>query len=162
MSDDRLFVSNNAIGRKWYFLNLLILAAITYGTYFLFNNLIIPNITSEDYQIITPWIMYFFMAVYAVTLLSLIDRRLFDIFETRDAKGYRRISVIITLTVIFQLFTLYCNWKNPVLPVSNETLFVIAGFLDTILGFIVFLIIFIKGKISNLTYEQYKKKTKYK
>ena len=24
MSDDRLFASNNAIGRKWYFINLII------------------------------------------------------------------------------------------------------------------------------------------
>ena len=28
MSDDRLFASNNAIGRKWYFLNLIILATL--------------------------------------------------------------------------------------------------------------------------------------
>ena len=47
MSDDRLFASNNAIGRKWYFLNIVILSVITLITKYIFEDHIIPNVTAN-------------------------------------------------------------------------------------------------------------------
>ena len=61
MSDDRLFATNTPIGRKWYYLNLLILSGITTVTYFFFTKKVIPGIEGADHITIANWILYFFL-----------------------------------------------------------------------------------------------------
>ncbi len=103
MSDDRLFASNNPIGRKWYFINLGILIFITLGTYFLFTKQIIPNVSSKDYNSIANWIMNFFMFIYAITFFSLIERRLYDVSGSREKGLYKTLAPILTLIVLLDV-----------------------------------------------------------
>ena len=93
MSDDRLFASNNAIGRKWYFINLFILAVVSFFTNLVFTDYIIPNVTTDVYNIIAKGILYFLFLIYLITFFALIDRRLYDVFGTREVKGYKNIDV---------------------------------------------------------------------
>ncbi len=161
MSDDRLFASNNAIGRKWYFLNIIILAVITYITKVVFATHIIPNVTTDVYYMIANGILYFLYGIYLVTFFALIDRRLYDISGRRDANSYKNISAILKLAVFVQILYLYCLWKHPQLPISYEQLYFISIILNFIFISIVFVIGLFKGKISNLSYEEYKRKIKY-
>ena len=161
MSDDRLFASNNAICRKWYFANILILAAIAYGTFLTFEHYIIPNVTTDVYVIIADGIMYFLFTIYLITFFALIDRRLFDVFGARDQKGYSNTTAFLKLAIFIQLFVIVgpiFNWEP---PVSYDFLQNIAWLFDAAFVLIVVFIGFIKGKISSLTYEEYKKKLKY-
>ena len=92
MSDDRLFASNNAIGRKWYFLNIIILTIITLVTKYIFEDHIFPNVTTEVYEIIAKGILYFAYIIYAVTFFALIERRLYDAVGSREKQGYKNTS----------------------------------------------------------------------
>lgn len=161
MSDDRLFASNNAIGRKWYFLNIIILAVIAYVTNYAFKNQIIPNVTTDVYYLIANGIQYFLYGIYLITFFALIDRRLFDISGRRDSNIYKNISTILKLAVFVQILYLYCLWKQPQLPISYEQLYFVSIILNFIFISIVFVIGLFKGKISNLSYEEYKRKIKY-
>lgn len=161
MSDDRLFASNNAIGRKWYFLNIIILAVITYITKVVFSVHIIPNVTTDTYYLIANGILYFLYLIYLITFFALIDRRLYDISGRRDSNLYKNISVILKLAVFIQFLYLYCLWKQPQLPISYEQLYFISIILNMIFITIVFIIGLLKGKISNLSYDEYKRKIKY-
>ncbi len=161
MSDDRLFASNNAIGRRWYFLNLIILSLIAAGTHLLFKDHIIPNVTSDVYEIIAKGFLYLAYIIYLVTFFALIERRLYDVTGTRDSKTYRNISSILTFAIFSIGLEIFCRLKNPNIPIPAE---VITG-CATIMGpvFILFVIglIFPKGTISNLSYEEYRRKIKY-
>ena len=163
MSDDRLFASNNAIGRKWYFLNIIILAVITVITRYVFNDFLIPNARTEAYVLIAQGLMYFAYAIYLITFFALIDRRLFDIFGARDTKGYANVSAWLKFAVCLQALILIAQFFQ-ISPagVSIEFLQSIAWILNGLFLFITFCIGFVKGKISCLTFEQYKKQLKYK
>ena len=161
MSDDRLFASNNAIGRKWYFINLFILAVVSFFTNLVFTDYIIPNVITEVYSLIAKGILYFLFLIYLITFFALIDRRLYDVFGTREVKGYKNVSGFLSFVVIFQLIVIICKWKAVAVPISIEILEVCAAVLDLLFMFIIFVLGFFKGKISNLTYEQYRKKIKY-
>lgn len=162
MSDDRLFASNNAIGRKWYYINILILAILTAVTELTFREYIIPNIKSDVYELIAKGMMYFAYVIYLITFFALIDRRLYDICGERDTKGYTKVSSILKFTVCFQLLILVCRFLSIDLPVSLDMLQGIAWIFNGIFLAIVFILGFFKGKISSMTYEQYKNKIKYK
>lgn len=161
MSDDRLFASNNAIGRKWYYINLVILTVIASCTQFVFLDYIIPNVTSDVYEIIAKGIMWFAYIIYLITFFALIDRRLYDICGTRECKGYRNTSAILGLAVFMQILSIYCAWQKPQISIPYEFIDFAAMILDILFFAIVFIIGLIKGKISNLSYEEYRKKIKY-
>ncbi len=161
MSDDRLFASNNPIGRKWYFINIIILSVITILTNAVFLNYVIPNALTDAYVIIAKGIMYFADLIYLITFFALIDRRLYDACGSREVHSYRNISGILKFIVFVQIFALYCQWKNPKLPISNSDISNIAWILDIFFIIIVILLVFFKGKISNLSYDDYRKKSKY-
>lgn len=161
MSDDRLFASNNAIGRKWYIINIVILAIITLATKYAFTEYIIPNVKTEVYEIIANGMMYFAYIIYVITFFSLIDRRLYDACGARDNKGYRNTSGILKFAVFFQILILTGQACNVTLPVSYSALQSIAWLFNGIFLVITFILAFISGKISNMTYEEYKNKIKY-
>ncbi len=161
MSDDRLFASNNAIGRKWYVINIIILAMITIATKYAFTEYIIPNVKTEVYEIIANGMMYFAYIVYVITFFSLIDRRLYDICGARDNKGYRNTAGILQFAVLFQILILTGQACNVTLQVSYSALQSIAWLFNGIFLVITFILAFINGKISNMTYEEYKNKIKY-
>ena len=122
MSDDRLFASNNAIGRKWYFINILILIIITYITKQVFTQHIIPNVVSDVYEIIAKGILYFAYIIYLITFFALIDRRLYDICGTREKKGYKNTSAILKFAIFCQVLSFYCNWEKPSIPIPFSTI----------------------------------------
>ncbi|MCD7780694.1 MAG: hypothetical protein LUH05_08510 [Candidatus Gastranaerophilales bacterium] len=161
MSDDRLFASNNAIGRKWYYINLVILAVIAFLTHYIFTYYVIPNVLTETYVIISKITLYTAFVLYTITFLSLVERRLFDVCGRRDTSRYKTISTIIWFAVIIQLFSLFCDWKNPALPISNELISLAAIFMDLVFLCIVFFVGLFKGQISNLSYDEYRRKIKY-
>ena len=161
MCVDRLFASNNAIGRKWYFFNLIILSLIVGGTYYLFENHIIPHVTTEVYEIIAKGFLYFAYLIYTVTFFALIERRLYDVTGTRDSNGYRNTSSILTLAIFIVGFYFYYNWKQPSIPISEGIITLAATILGVIFLIIMIVLMFLKGSISNLTYEQYRRKIKY-
>ncbi len=152
MSDDRLFASNNPIGRKWYFINLVILFVIITATYFLFSSTIIPNVATEDYVTIATWTMYFLMFIYFITFCALIERRLYDISGSRDKGIYKILAPILTLIGLFIIVVIVFNiW--PSIPLSGREMSLplekfnpIAEFLSTIFGIIVIAIGLKKGK----------------
>ncbi len=162
MSDDRLFASNNAIGRKWYFLNMIILAIITIATQYGFDTYILPNVRTEVYEIIATWTLYIAYIIYLVTFFSLIERRLYDISAARDSSTYKNVSAILKFTVCFQLLIIVGQHCEVDIPVSYDLLQIIAWIFDGIFLFIAFILGFINGKISNMTYEEYKNQIKYK
>jgi hypothetical protein len=161
MSDDRLFASNHAICRKWYFINIVILTIIAFVTRWLFTDIIIPQVISEVYLLIAQWILYFTYLIYLITFFALIDRRLYDIFGDRLSNGYKNMSAFFKLAVFVQIFALYCEWKTPTIPVSYEFINFLAMIFDFIFLLMVFSIGMIRGKISSLTYEEYQNKVKY-
>ncbi len=161
MSDDRLFASNNAIGRKWYFINIIILCVITAVTQVFFNNYIFTNVKSEEYLLIADIIRYFIYIVYLVTFFSLIDRRLFDIAGDRRNNKYKSVSGILSFCIAFQLAILVLPFFKIGAALPLEVLQQLAIFTDLIFLIIVFAIGFIRGTISNMTYEEYKNKIKY-
>lgn len=161
MSDDRLFASNNAIGRKWYYINLILLTIIAYATQIIFTQHIIPNVKTDVYDLIAQGILYFTYIIFLITFFALIDRRLFDICGTREAKGYKNTASVLKFAVFCQLFSLYCQWKKPSLPISYDLVDFIAMIMDIIFFTIVIILGFIKGKISCLSYDEYRKKIKY-
>ncbi|MBQ8886439.1 MAG: hypothetical protein IJY61_01915 [Candidatus Gastranaerophilales bacterium] len=161
MSDDRLFASNNAIGRKWYALNLLILSVIAGGTHYLFNEHIIPHVTTDVYELIAKGFLYFAYLIYTVTFFALIERRLYDVTGTRDSKGYRNTSSILTLSIFAVGLELFCKWKNFSTPIPEEIITLSAHVLGVIFVLIMIILLFMKGSISNLSYEQYRRKIKY-
>ena len=93
----------------------------------------------------------------------MIDRRLFDIFGARDTKGYANVSAWLKLAVCLQALILIAQYFN-IEPqgISLDFLQGIAWILNGIFLIITFIIGFIKGKISCLTFDQYKKQLKYK
>ena len=161
MSDDRLFASNNAIGRKWYCINIIILTLIAFVTQYIFTEHIIPNVITDVYVIISKGMLYFLYLIFLITFFALIERRLFDICGTRDTHGYKNTSSILKFAVFWQIFLLYCQWQKPQIPISYSTIEFIAMVMDLIFLAIVFSLCFIKGKISCLTYDEYRKKIKY-
>lgn len=162
MSDDRLFASNNAIGRKWYFLNLIILAVIVVATKFGFDDYIFPNVRTEVYELMAQWTLYILYGVYLITFFALVERRLYDICGERDTNQYKNLSAVLQFAVLFQILVVVLPNCEVQLPISNELLQYIAFFFDGIFVFTAFCIGFISGKISNLTYEEYKNQLKYK
>ena len=162
MSDDRLFASNNAIGRKWYFLNLIILSVIVFATKFGFDDYIFPSVRTEVYELIAQWILYILYGVYLITFFALVERRLYDICGERDTDKYKNLSAILQFAVLFQILVVVLPNCEIQLPISNELLQYIAYFFDGVFALTALLIGFVKGKISNMTYEEYKNQLKYK
>ncbi len=161
MSDDRLFSSNNPIGRKWYFINIVLLAALTWGTKFVFINYIIPAAISPIFNTIAKVMLYFLYAVFILTFLSLIDRRLFDICTSRSSQGYATVSSILSLCIFFQAAAFYCELKHPEMMISEQLVYTIAAILGVVFFVIVIFLGFIRGRMTGLSYEEYKNKIKY-
>lgn len=151
MSDDRLFATNTPIGRKWYYLNLLILSGITTVTYFFFTKKVIPGIEGADHITIANWILYFFLFSYFITFLSLIDRRLYDASGSRSKGLYKNISPVITFLIlgliligVFNVFpsvtfggrefTMNLNIANPIAYGLAAILGIFVVFIGTIRG----------------------------
>ncbi len=161
MSDDRIFASNGAIGRKWYFINLLILLAIFFFTVYFFNNLVYPTIKSDSYKSIAVIMHYFVYIIYLITFFSLIDRRLYDIAGARDKSFYKIVSGFMTFVICFQLLIVILMVFSIPFIVPPASLQPIATILDLIFLAIVLVITFIKGKISTQSYSDYKKQDKF-
>lgn len=152
MSDDRLFVSNNAIGRKWYFLNILILILIYFLTDYAFDNLLFLHPKSNSHLMIGKGILWFLNVIYMITFLALVDRRLFDTIGSRGKRAYRELSSFLLFIVLFHIASIILDYN---------ILDLFAFIFDGIFLLITFVLFFTKGKISNLTYEEYKEKIKY-
>lgn len=162
MSDDRLFASNNAIGRTWFFLNIFILAIITVVTNFVFKNFILPDVRTEDYRVIATSMLYLFFAVYGVTFLSLIDRRIYDILGDRDKNSYKLVTAFIFMVVLFNAY-FYCTKFNiiNVVVIPPELTYLIVVILNIFFICLLFIAGTIKGKISSVSMEEYKRRTRY-
>ena len=161
MSDDRLFASNNAIGRKWYFLNLIILTILIIVTEFIFKKYIIPHTTTEVYKQIAYGMLYLAYLFYAITFFALIDRRLYDITGDRNSNVYKNTAGVMKLIVLLNLIVIFFEHFSVKLPVSYETQWLIIAVSNTIFIIMTLILGLFKGKISNLSYEEYKKKIKY-
>lgn len=161
MSDDRLFASNNAIGRQGYITNIIILAIITLATKFTFDNFILPNVKTDAYYDISNGIAIIIYVIYLITFFSLIDRRLYDATGSRGKNSYKVVSQFLFLTVIFQALIIVVKIFSIDIAVNPETLQSVAWIFDFIFLIIVFALSFFKGQITNLSYEEYRKKIKY-
>ena len=163
MSDDRLFASNNAIGRKWFFLNIIILAVITVATHYVFQNFVLPDVKTDDYRIIATSMMYLFFAIYGVTFLSLVDRRIYDILGDRDKNSYKFITAFIFLVVLFNAY-FYSTEFNiiKVVVIPPELTYSIVVILNIIFISLLFVAGVIKGQISSVSMEEYKRRIRYK
>lgn len=161
MSDDRLFVSNNAIGRKWYFINLILLSGIIYGANWGFTNYVLQNTTTDDYAFIAKFIEYFVYILLGITFLTLIDRRIYDIAGDRRNNKYKNFQSIIILCIFMQLVPLISANTQFKLPVDDAIMQQISYLFLGIFAFLIIIIGFFKGEISNLSYEKYRQKMKY-
>ncbi len=161
MSDDRLFASNNPIGRKWYFLNLIILSILVVVTDLILKKYIIPHTTTAVYNQIAYGMLYFAYLIYAITFFALIDRRLYDITGDRDSNIYKNTAGIMKLIVLLNIIVIFFEHFSVKLPVSYETEWLIIVVSNIIFIIMTLILGLFKGKISNLSYEEYKKKIKY-
>ncbi len=161
MSDDRLFASNNPIGRKWYAVNMGILLIITYFTHIIFLDYIIPNVITEVYSIISRGMLYFLYLIYLVTFFALIERRLYDISGSRESTLYKNISLTLKISILCQIIYVLYKYQIITIPVSYSIIEFTAMVVFLVFLAILFVLAFIKGKISGLTYEEYRKKIKY-
>ncbi len=152
MSDDRLFASNNPIGRKWYFINILLIAIITAAIYFGMTKGVIPNVTNNDYIVIGNWILNIAMFICAITFFSLIDRRLYDVSGSRDKGIYKSLAPVLTFIVLFVVIVVVFNVYPTVemggrdLSLPLEIFNPIAILLSFVFAIIVFVIGLKKGK----------------
>lgn len=162
MSDDRLFASNNAIGRRAYITNLFILAIIVYATHYGFVEYAIPNVVNEAYGLITTWILYFAYFIFAITFFALVERRLFDVCGRRDTNLYKNASSILQLSVFAILLLLIKDYIPFPFELNVQQTQSIISLLGLIILITTFVLIFPKGKISNLSYEEYRKLDRYK
>lgn len=161
MSDDRLFASNNAIGRQGYVTNIIILAIIVLATKFTFDNYILPNVKTDAYYDISNGIALIIYVIYLITFFSLVDRRLYDATGSRGKTSYKVVSQFLFLTVVYQALIIAVNIFSIDIPVSTEALQSVAWIFDFIFLTAVFALSFFKGQITNLTYEEYRRKVKY-
>lgn len=162
MSDDRLFASNNAIGRKWYYLNIVILGLISYFSYLLFNEYIIPNTISDTYSLIATWGSYFLYLILIVTFFALIERRVYDICGQRDSARYKNMSSFFSCIVIYQLLVIVVQWFPASQQLPMDALQNVATLLDFVFVIGAFFVGTIKGQISNMSYDEYRKRDRYR
>ena len=101
------------------------------------------------------------MKIYLITFFALIERRLFDVTGTRDSKIYRNVSSILTLAIFSIGVEIFCKLKNPSTPIPPEIITGLATIMAPIFCLFVIGLIFPKGTISNLSYEEYRRKIKY-
>ena len=160
MGDNRLFASNHAIGKKWYFLNMILLFAIAYGTNWSFANYFIPNTTSETYAYIARFIEYFIYLIFVITFFSLLDRRLFDIAGDRRNESYKSISSILKFCIFAQIVTFISANTKFTLPLPNEILHQLSYGFAILFVVIVVVLGLLKGNITELTYKEYEEKKK--
>ncbi len=163
MSDDRLFASNNAIGRKWFFFNIIILFFISAATTFIFNNFIIPDVRTQDYLVIAKTMLAFLNMVYIVTFLSLVDRRVFDILGDRESIIYKILFAFVFIVLLFNLYVYAI--RSGFLPQGFWTIqqaFEITFMLNLLFCFIIIIICFVKGRISNISFDEYSRRIRYK
>ena len=100
--------------------------------------------------------------IYVVTFFALVERRLYDISAARDSSLYKNLSSILKFAVCFQLLIIVGQHCKVDINVSYDLLQLIAYLFDGLFFLIAFFIGFIRGKISNMTYEEYKNQIKYK
>ena len=161
MSDDRLFVSNNPIGKKGYFINLIILGIIIFLTNFCFTNYVFPHTKTNEYNLIAQIIMYFLYLVYIITLLSLIDRRIYDITGDRNSSKYKLLSKVVSLLLLYEIIVFILNFYFANLPINFNILNFIGVIFFFIFSLITIILVFFKGKISEQTYKEYQNRKKY-
>ena len=141
--DTRLFSSNNPIGRLWYFINIIILALLTVGVREGILNHVIPS-ANPSFEIPLKCILYLAYFIFAVTFFMLVDRRLCNIFITREDNGYNIISKIlntyISIIVVLLIFIGILHYRTmPVPPVLETVILVMVGIFAIfalIIGFI--------------------------
>lgn len=146
MNDEKLFTLNGAISRKGYFINLILLVAITSFTYYLFSTIVPANIKTEEQLTITKYVSYFLYAIYTINFFALIDRRLLDIFSIRESNGYKHSSLFIKLLIFIEIISIYSYFTNQKLIISVEFTYQIAIITALIFFFFLTVIGFIKGK----------------
>ncbi|MBQ3640420.1 hypothetical protein II906_00575 [bacterium] len=161
MSDDRLFASNNAIGRKWYYINMIIIAALAYGVYYFFGEYVYPNVKNASYTAIGTVIENFIYVIFVITFLALIDRRLYDIAGSRSKEPYKTLSGLLGFVIAFQVLTIILNYIELPVELPLEMMQSLAYILDYIALFIIAIIGLIKGKISSKAYYEYSSNDKY-
>lgn len=161
MSDDRLFASNNPIGRRWYYINIVILLFISVITNFIFQQYVLPNVKNDLYYMVANGIMYFLFFMYFITFFSLIERRIYDLSGTRDAFVYKILSGTIFLIIFYQIFMFASPHIEINVPLDINLLKLISSVLYIIFVIITLAIGLFKGKISELSYEEYQNKIKY-
>lgn len=162
MSDDRLFASNNAIGRKWYYLNIIILGIIVVATHYIFQNFIIPVVKTEFYDLFAKIVLYFLYTMYAITFFALIERRLYDACGNREGALYRKVGDFLKFIVFYQVLVIVLNYFSTLEVGILQFMQDIATFLNGVFIFITLIIGLLKGKVSCLTMEEYRKRDKYK
>lgn len=161
MSDDRLFASNGAIGRKFYFINFVVLFLIAFATHYVFQNYIIPNAQDATYKIIATYIEYFVYLIYVITAFSLVDRRLYDVAGGRRNSTYTNIAAIFSLILIANI-VLFLLQNTPVtFPIPASDVQYYTDILNKIGLVLVVGIGLWKGQITNLSFAEYKHKIKY-
>lgn len=148
MTDDRIFASNNAIGRKFYVGNIIILIFVFAATIKIFEKYVFPFTTDETYLKIAQCFSWVIYLIYVVTLFSLVDRRLYDICGTRDSGVYKNISGFLTVSIVIQLIALVNYYKNIIPFIPQQTISGIGVLFAGIYTFIMFVLAFLKGKIS--------------
>ena len=161
MSDDRLFASNNAIGRKWYFINLILLAGISYGINWGFTNYILENTTNDAYSFIAKFMEYFVYIILFITLLSLIDRRLYDVSGDRRKSSYKNISTLLAFCIFFEIAAVISANTQFTLPIPSAVVQQLTYVFAGVFAAITVLLGLPSGQISNLSYEKYRQKIKY-
>ena len=162
MSDDRLFASNNAIGRKWYYLNMIILAIITYATQHIFENYIIPFVATEFYDLFAKIVLYFLYVMYLITFFALVERRLYDACGNREGALYRKVGDFLKFVAGYQILVLILNHIESAQTLPLPFMQDIATLLDGCFILVALFIGLLKGKVSCLTMEEYKKRDRYK
>ncbi len=149
MADDKIYASNNAINRRFYIGNIIILLIVYLITYKVFEKYIFPYATDESYLKIAHYFSWFLYILYVITLFSLVDRRLYDICGTRDSNVYKNISNFLT-TIITILIAAFINHYFAFIPIIQEqTVSMIGMAAAWIYLFIMFILSFIRGKISS-------------
>ncbi len=162
MSDDRLFASNHAIGRKWYYINIFILCILTLITKYVFENFLIPNIINDFFISFANYTLYFIYFIYLITFFSLIERRLYDISGSRESSVYKNISAIMGFTIFLQISVIIIPYTSIKSYISPDLLLPITYIFDFIFLIITFILGLIKGQISNLSFKEFRRRNQYK
>lgn len=145
MEDRSLFSANNPIGRVWYFINLFILGIIVAFIHIGIKYILLPK-ANASYELAIQCILYFAYIFFIMTFFMLIDRRLYDIFESRDSNVYNLVSKIIGafVTIYFLFGIAFAVGIN-----ISEIFYSILYTVTILFALLVFILGFIPGKLTH-------------